>query len=142
MKRATTVAIALLLACAFCLLPARANDTESFNLAWWAAMDDNQQFTAVEAAVDAYRSAYNNGFVSAAVRDRLHYHSTRTNQQAAKDPASTVDFSKPFVEYQKEVTQFYNDFPDARSTTSLGDILACLSDKPQFTCAQVAKFST
>jgi hypothetical protein len=142
MKRVTTVAIALLLASAFCLLPAKANDTESFNLGWWAAMDDNQQFTAVEAAVNAYQSAYNDGFVAAAVSDRLHYNSTRTSQQLGKDPRSTVVFSKPFVEYQKEVSQFYNDFPDARSTTSLGDIMACLSDKPQFTCAQVAKINS
>lgn len=105
-------------------------------------MNDNQQFTAVEGGVDAYQSAYNNGFVAAAVSDRLHYHSTRTNKQAGEDPVSTVSFSKPFVEYQKEVTQFYNDFPDARSKATLGDILTCLSDKPQFTCAQIAKFNT
>ena len=54
MKRITTVAIALLLASAFCLLPAKADDTAAatYNLGWWAAMKPT-----VSSAIDAYESA-------------------------------------------------------------------------------------
>lgn len=142
MKRRMIAPLAALLACTFCMVPAKANDTENFDLGWWAAMSDDAQLTAVSAAVNAYTHAYRDGYIDAAIHARKKYHSTQTMAQVGSDPGLSVTFSKSFGEYQTEVTQFYNMFADARSKATLGDILACLSDRPTFTCAQVAKFVT
>ena len=121
------------------LIPARATEFVSLDGTWWTSLTDEGQLTAIQGILSGYESGYNNGYIAAGVNDVLHYHSTRSGPQLTGDPSSSTHFSKTFGTYQQEVTDFYSRFTSSMSVT-VGDVLSCLSDDPQFTCDQVSKW--
>lgn len=119
--------------------PTPATQLVSFDGTWWTSLTDDEQVTAIEGLLGGYQAGFNNGYIRALSNDRYHYHSTRTDAQAVGDPDSHQYFSKTFGVYQQEVTDFYSQHPSSTDVL-VGDVMACLSDKPQFTCDSVAKF--
>ena len=116
---------------------ARATTYVSLDGTWWAGLTNDEQVTAVETLISGYEAGYNNGFIRAAGKDTIHYHSTRTEAQLAGDVALNVTFSKVFGSYQQEITDFYSSHPSSMDVT-VGNVMSCLSDMPEFTCDQVA----
>ncbi|HUY11789.1 MAG TPA: hypothetical protein VMV73_05965 [Candidatus Dormibacteraeota bacterium] len=104
---------------------------------WWAGLSSDEQILTVEALVYSYQAAFDNGFIRAAKKDVAEYHSTRTTAQLTADDAQNVSFSKTFGTYQQEITDFYSAHPGSMGV-NLGDVMSCLSDDPQFSCAFVA----
>jgi hypothetical protein len=134
------VAIALILACAALLIrPASATELVDFDGTWWTSLTDDEQVTAVEGLLGGYESGFNNGYLAAGVNDVNHYHSTRSAAQLTGDPSSNVHFTKTFGAYQQEITDFYSAHQSSMHAT-VGDVMSCLSDDPQFTCDQVASW--
>ncbi len=122
------------------IAPAKATDLVSFDGTWWTGLTDVQQLIAIEGLLTGYKEGYNSGYIAAGVNDVNHYHSTRTQAQLTGDPSANVYFSKTFGTYQQEVTDFYSQYSSSMTVT-VGNVMACLSDDPQFTCAQVSKWS-
>ena len=107
---------------------------------WWTALTDSEQIVAVQALLGAYEQGYSNGYIHAVSKDKSLYHSTRSIAQYTNDPESHTYFGKTFGTYQRSIVDFYSQYP--KSTDVLvGDVIACLSDKPQFTCKYVASFT-
>lgn len=121
------------------LVPARASEFVSLDGTWWTSLTDVNQLTAIQGILSGYESGYNNGYLAAGMNDVLHYHSTRSGPQLTGDPSAFTHFSKTFGAYQQEVTDFYSRFTSSMSVT-VGDVLSCLSDDPQFSCDQVSKW--
>ena len=121
------------------IAPAKATDLVSFDGTWWTGLTDEQQLTAIQGLLSGYQEGYNSGYIAAAVNDINHYHSTRSQAQLAGDPSASVHFSKTFGTYQQEVTDFYSQH-NSSMTIAVGNVMSCLSDNPQFTCAQVSKW--
>jgi hypothetical protein len=121
------------------LVPVRATEFVALDGNWWTSLTDEQQLTAIQGILSGYETGYNNGYLAAGLNDVLHYHSTRSGAQLTEDPASDTHFSKTFGAYQQEITDFYSRYPGSMGLT-VGDVLSCLSDNPQFTCEQVSKW--
>jgi hypothetical protein len=119
--------------------PANATDLVSFDGTWWTSLTDEQQVVAIQGLLSGYEDGYNSGYIAAGVNDVNHYHSTRSQAQLAGDPNGNVHFSKTFGTYQQEVTDFYSQYRSSINVT-VGNVMSCLSDDPQFTCAQVSKW--
>ena len=122
------------------IAPARATDLVAFDGTWWTGLTDEQQVVAIEGLLSGYKEGYNSGYIAASVNDLNHYHSTRSQAQLVGDPSANVHFSKTFGAYQQEVTDFYSQYRSSMNVT-VGNVMSCLSDDPQFTCAQVSKWS-
>lgn len=123
----------------FLSTPAGATDAVSFDGVWWTGLSDSEQVVAVEAIIAGFDTGYNDGYIRAALNDNAHYHSTRSTAQLTDDPETHQVFSKTFGAYQQEITDFYSAHTKSMTVT-VGDVMACLSDDPQYTCDQVSKW--
>ena len=69
-----------------------ATETVTFDGVWWTGLTDSEQIIAVQAMLGGYQQGYNNGFIYAVSKDTYLYHSTRSNDQALRDPDSHTFF--------------------------------------------------
>jgi hypothetical protein len=126
MKVAFVLGILLL-----CSAAAQSSNEVTFDSTWWNGLSQTEQLDAVQAAI----AGISEGFVIGMLRAQQASHNAPPESAFGKYyPA----FSHTFGYYQSAVTDFYITRPEA-SRADIGSIMQCLSDKPFFSCSEVAK---
>jgi hypothetical protein len=146
--RAFTIALFMI---ALMLIPASGTQMETMDAAWWNALDEGNQITAVQAANEAYMKGYVDGAGagSLALLDYAFKH-LKGSQQSLVTSLSTYPFKaalaaepyfpSTFGTYVHGISDFYANHPEALRAT-VGDIVSCLATRPHTDCDTIAKYA-
>lgn len=128
------IQFAILLAlAALSIAPARSSDTSGtvrLNASWWSTLPEEMQVGVIEGAMSGIETGYQRGLAKV-WRDS---HGAVPLVSLEYSPS----FSHTFGFYRSAITDFYVTHPKA-GKAEIGAVMECLSDKPLFTCDQVAK---
>lgn len=107
---------------------------------WWQGLTDDARIYVVIGALTGYDSGYGDAAAQAMAASRREFGAHRISLGEVSrvlPPLEVPTFSKLFVTYSNDITNFYEQYPEAIKAR-VGDVLTCYADKPELTCDQVA----
>lgn len=152
------VGIGAFLLSLLCLLPASAQTAMALDGVWWQSLDDTSRVVAVASAINAYSAGFDDGAMYVHGKIEGLVQSNQGSKKLSFEQSFIVSrglgavvrdieaqrlsppYPKKFGVYAGEVTAFYEEHPNALSA-QIGDVIGCLSSKPQMSCSDVAKYS-